>query len=710
MSRVSRSVLFRKLTIVVALMHCQLAIAQQDTGASKDWIANGGGPGSLHYSKLKQINRENVKNLEVAWTFDTGDGDNRTDFESTPLEADGVVYLIGRRGQLFALDAATGKQLWALDPLGGQKAGGNTRNRGMSYWTDGRDKRLFLTIKQYLYAVDAKAGKVIDSFGDRGKVDLSLGLGHDGEGLFAGMSSPGTVYKDLLICGSWVAEQLPALPGDIRAFDVHTGKIRWQFHAIPHPGEPGYETWPKDAYKYSGAANDWSGLTVDPKREMVFVPLGSASSDFYGADRIGDDLYANSLVALDANTGKRLWHYQTVHHDIWDRDLNSAPALVTVHREGKTIDAVAQTTKSGYTFVFDRETGKPVFPIEEKSYPASDIPGEVTAKTQPLPLSPPPFARQRLDERDITTRTPEAHADALARFKQYRGGGPFIPGSEQGTFLFPGMDGGQEWGGPAYDPETGLFYTNANEMAWVFSVVKRPPYKPVSSGKQLYENNCATCHKSDRTGMPEIPSLIGIEQRYSTRDMPAIIRGGQGRMPAFANLSADEVAAVSAYILSGKDNVVQSPARDPSTAGYTLGVHARFLDVDGYPAITPPWGSLTAIDLNKGTIAWRIPFGEYPELAAKGLKNTGSENYGGGVVTAGGVLFIGATLFDNKFHAFDKSNGKLLWEATLPAAGSATPAVYEAGGREFVVIGAGGIHNKKGKPSTSYIAFSLPKE
>ena len=709
MPRVLTSVLFWNLTIAVALVQSPLAMAEQDTGAGKDWVAIGGGPGSLHYSKLNQINRENVKNLEVAWTFDTGDGDNRTDFESTPLEVDGVIYLIGRRGQLFALDAVTDRQLWALDPIGGQRTGGNSRNRGMSFWTDGREKRLFLTIKQYLYAVDAKTGKVIDSFGDHGKVNLSLGLGHDGEGLFAGMSSPGTVYKDLLICGSWVAEQLPALPGDIRAFDVHTGKIRWQFHTIPHPGEPGYETWPKDAYKYSGGANDWSGLTVDPKRGMVFVPLGTASSDFYGADRIGDDLYGNSLVALDANTGKRIWHYQTVHHDIWDRDLNSPPALVTVHRDGKAIDAVAQATKSGYLFVFDRETGKPVFPIEEKSYPASDIPGEVTAKTQPLPLSPPPFARQHLDERDITTRTPEAHADALARFKQYRGGGPFIPGSEQGTFLFPGMDGGQEWGGPAYDPETGLLYTNANEMAWVFSVVKRPPYAPVSSGKQLYESNCAACHKSDRTGMPEIPSLIGIEQRFSTRDLPAIIRSGLGRMPAFTKLSADEVAAISAYLLSGKDNVVQSPAPDPSMAGYTLGVHARFLDVDGYPAITPPWGSLTAIDLNKGTFAWRIPFGEYPELAAKGLKNTGSENYGGGVVTAGGVLFIGATLFDNKFHAFDKSNGKLLWEATLPAAGSATPAVYEAGGRQFVVIAAGGIHNKKGKASTRYVAFALPK-
>jgi quinoprotein glucose dehydrogenase len=686
------------------------AAAQQDTGAGKDWISIGGGPGSLHYSKLKQINRENVKNLKVAWTFDTGDMGDRTDFETTPLEVDGVLYVINRRDKIFALDAATGKQLWSLDPLEGHKMGSNARNRGMSYWADGKEARLFVTIKQYLYAVDTKAGKLIDSFGDHGKVDLSQGLGHDDEGLFISMSSPGTVYKDLLICGSWMAEQLPALPGDIRAYDVHTGKVRWQFHNIPHPGEPGYETWPKDAYKYTGAANDWAGLTVDPKRGLVFVPLGSAASDFYGADRIGDDLYADALVVLDANTGKRIWHYQTVHHDIWDRDLDAPPALVTLHREGKTIDAVAQTTKSGYVFVFDRETGKPVFPIEEKPYPPSEIPGEVTAKTQPLPLSPPPFARQRLDEKDITTRTPEAHADALARFRKYRSNGQFVPGSEQGTILFPGMDGGGEWGGPAFDPETGLLYTNANEMAWVFSVVKRPPYTPISSGKQLYENNCAACHKSDRTGNPEIPSLVGIEQRYSARDIPGLIQRGDGRMPAFKNLSDNEVAAITAYILSGKNRVVQSPAPDPSMVGYMLGVHARFLDIDGYPAITPPWGSLTAIDLNKGAIAWRIPFGEYPELAAKGLKNTGSENYGGGVVTAGGLLFIGATLYDAKFHVFDKSSGKLLWETTLPAAGSATPAVYEAGGREFVIIAAGGIHNKKDQPSTKYIAFTLPKD
>ena len=705
-----RCALFRTLMMAVLILQSLLAIAQ-DTGATKNWVAIGGGPGSLHYSKLKQINRENVKNLKVAWTFDTGDAGTRTDFESTPLEVDGILYLINRRTFLFALDAATGKQLWMLDPMDGRKVGGNSRNRGISYWSDGKEARIFVTIKQYLYAVDAKTGKLIRSFGDQGKVDLSKGLGHDDEGLFISMSSPGTVYKDLLICGSWVAEQLPALPGDIRAYDVHTGQIRWQFHTIPHPGEPGYETWPKGAYKYTGSANDWAGLSVDPKRGLVFVPLGSAASDFYGADRIGDDLYADSLVVLDGDTGKLVWHYQTVHHDIWDRDLNAAPALVTIHREGRTIDAVAQTTKSGYVFVFDRETGKPIFPIEEKPYPPSDIPGEVTAKTQPLPLAPPPFARQRLDEKDITTRTPEAHAEALARFRKYRSDGQFVPGSEQGTILFPGMDGGQEWGGPAFDPETGLLYTNANEMTWVFSVVKRPPYTPISSGKQLYENTCANCHKADRTGSPpEVPSLIGIDQRYSARDIPALIRRGDGRMPAFKDLSDDEVAAIGAYILSGKNDVVKSPAPDPSMAGYVLGVHSRFLDIDGYPAITPPWGSLTAIDLNKGTIAWRIPFGEYPELAAKGLKNTGSENYGGGVVTAGGLFFIGATNYDKKFHAFDKSNGKLLWEATLPAAGNATPAVYEAGGRQFVVIAAGGIHNRTAQPSTSYIAFALPED
>jgi quinoprotein glucose dehydrogenase len=684
----------------------------QDTGAAKNWSSYGGGPGSLHYSKLKQIDKENVASLKVAWTFDTGDAVKglRTEFEATPLAVNGVLYMISPKVRLFAVDATTGKQFWVFDPAEGRKTIGSTRNRGLSYWTDGKDERLFVSLKQYLYAVDAKTGKLIETFGDKGKIDLSKGLGHDGEGLAISISTPGTVYKDLLICGSIVAEQLPALPGDIRAFDVRTGKVRWQFHTIPHPGEPGYETWPKDAYKYSGAANNWAGLSVDTKRGLAFIPLGSASSDFYGADRIGDDLYANSLLVLDANTGKRVWHFQTVHHDIWDRDLNAPPTLVTLHKDGKTIDAVAQTTKTGFVFVFDRETGKPIFPIEERSYLASDIPGEIASKTQPLPIAPPPFARQRIDEKDITMRTPEAHAEALAKFRLQRNDGPFIPANLTGTILFPGMDGGQEWGGPSFDPETGLLYTNANEMAWILSVAERPPLTSTSSGKQVYENKCAACHRSDRSGaLPEVPSLIGIDQRYTDREISKIVKTGNGRMPAFAALSPQEVAAVTAYVLSGRNDFVAAPAPDPLAAGYVLGSHSRFLDIDGYPAIAPPWGTLSAIDLNKGAIAWQIPFGEYPELAAKGLKNTGSENYGGGVVTAGGLFFIGATNYDAKFHAFDKSNGKLLWETTLPAAGNATPAVYEAGGREFVVIAAGGGKNAKAESGGSYVAFALPE-
>ena len=684
----------------------------QELGNTKDWPAYGGGSDSIHYSRLTQINKSNVKDLKVAWTFDTGDAVKglKTEFEATPLAVNGVLYLISPTVRLFAVNAATGKQLWVFDPAQGRKTIGSTRNRGLSYWSDGQDARVFVALKQYLYAVDARTGKSIDSFGDHGKVDLSKGLGHDGEGLAISVSTPCTVYKDMLLCGSIVAEQLPALPGDIRAFDVHTGKVRWQFHTIPHPGEPGYETWPRDAYKYSGGVNAWAGLSVDTKRGLVFVPLGSASSDFYGADRIGDDLYANSLVALDANTGKYVWHFQTVHHDIWDRDLNAPPTLVTLHRDGKTIDAVSQTTKSGYVFLFDRETGKPIYPIEEKPYPASDIPGEIASRTQPLPVAPPPFARQRLDENGITTRTPEAHASALAEFKKHRSDGQFIPGSGQGTILFPGMDGGQEWGGPSFDPETGLLYTNANEMAWILTVVKHPSSGSTSSGKQVYEANCSACHQSNRTGAPpDVPSLVSVDQRYTDREISRIVKSGNGRMPAFTQLSAEEVAAVTAYVLSGRDEFIAAPSPDSSKVQYMLGPHPRFLDIDGYPAITPPWGTLSAIDLNKGTMAWQVPFGEYPELTAKGMKNTGSENYGGGAITAGGVFFIGATSFDAKFHAYDKSNGNLLWETTLPAAGNATPAVYEAGGQEFVVIAAGGGKNAKAESGGSYVAFALPQ-
>jgi len=703
--RVLTSVLFS--TSMIGILHAQ------DHGAIQDWPAYGGGSGATHYSKLSQINRDNVKNLKVAWTFDTGDVPEgaHAELEATPIKIGETLYLISPKVRLFALDAATGKQKWVFDPSEGRKVIGSTRNRGISYWTDGKgDERIFVSMRQYLYAVDARTGKLIESFGDKGKVDLRVGLGHEGEGLAVALSTPGMVYKDLLICGSIVAEQLPAYPGDIRAFDVRTGKIRWQFHTIPHPGEFGYDTWPKDAWKYTGAANDWAGLSIDTERGIAFVPLGSAASDFYGADRPGNNLFSDSLVALDANTGKRIWHFQTVHHDIWDRDPNSQPVLVTLHKDGKTIDAVAQTTKSGYVFLFDRAMGKPVYPIVEKKYPASDVPGEWTSPTQPLPAAPPPFARQRVDEKDLTTRTPKAHEEALAWFRKIKSDGQFIPGSLQGTIIFPGLDGGQEWGGPAFDPETGYLYVNTNEMAWVAKIVKPPATAAKVSGKSLYEANCAQCHKADRTGTPpDVPSLIGVEQRYTDGEIEQIIRGGNGRMPAFPNLGDSELDSIAKYLVSGKDDLVAAANSSLPKAAYQLAGYTKFVDSEGYPAITPPWGQLSAIDLNNGKIVWQIPFGEYPDLAAKGMTNTGSENYGGGIVTAGGLFFIGATDFDKKFRVFDKTTGELLWETTLPASGNATPAMYEADGRQFIVIAAGGGKSKD--PSAGkYVAFALPKE
>jgi quinoprotein glucose dehydrogenase len=512
-------------------------LSAQKPGTMKDWPAYQGGADSIHYSRLAQINRDNVTQLKVAWTFDTGErSKTKREFEPNPLIIHGVLYGLSPTIKVFALDAATGKRLWIFDPAAGAREVGSTRSRGVAYWSDanGKEARIFVTARQYLYALDAKTGKLIESFGDKGRIDLRIGLRHEGEGLFVTMSTPGVIYKDMLLCGSMIAEQLPALPGDIRAFDVHTGKIRWQFHTIPHPGEFGYNTWPKDAWKYSGAANDWAGLSVDSKRGIAFVPLGSAAPDFYGGDRAGDNLFANSLVALDANTGKRLWHYQFVHHDIWDRDLNAPPALVTIKRDGKVIDAVAQTTKTGHVFLFDRVSGKPLFPIEEKPYPKSAIPGEITSPTQPVPVSPPPFARQTMTEKDVTNRTPEAHEAVLRKFKSVLSTGPFTPQTLEGTILLPGSDGGQEWGGPAFDPETGLLYTNANEMAWIVKIAKRQPPSESNSGKSLYLANCAGCHNSNLSGNPpDVPSLTHLDQRLTNREVvPWCVAAMEGCLPS----------------------------------------------------------------------------------------------------------------------------------------------------------------------------------
>jgi quinoprotein glucose dehydrogenase len=668
----------------------------------RDWPAYGGAPENTHYSSLEQINRSNVKKLAVAWSFDTGE---QGGLQTSPIIVDGVLYGITPTQKIFALDAETGKLLWKFDS--GTK--GTQPDRGLAYWSSDKDRRIMVGVMNFLYALDAGTGKPVATFGKEGRIDLRGDLGRDPEKQSVVMTSPGIVYKDLIVVGGRNPETLPAPPGDVRAYDVRTGKLRWSFHTIPHPGEFGYETWPKDAWKYSGAANNWAGMAVDAKRGIVYVPTGSAAFDFYGANRVGDDLFANCLIALNAETGERIWHFQGVRHDIWDRDFPSPPTLVTVTRDGREIDAVAQTTKQGFVYLFDRASGKPLFPIEYRKYPPSDVPGEVAASEQPLPTKPAPFARQRLSEDMLTNRTPEAHAWALEKFRKFRSEGQFVPfGVGKDTVIFPGYDGGAEWGGSAVDPQTAILYVNANEMAWTGALA---PDTGENSPKALYLSQCGVCHGEKMTGSPPaMPSLVGVGDRLSAQQIGATIKNGKGRMPAFANFDDGQLYALIDFLVSGKSKELPSSEPPPPDMKYRFTGYHKFLDQEGYPAIAPPWGTLNAINLNTGEYVWKINLGEYPELAAKGLKNTGTENYGGPVVTAGGLVFIGASDFDKKFRAFDKATGELLWETTLPFGGNATPATYGVNGRQFVVIAAGGGKDLKSPSGGVYMAFALPKE
>jgi quinoprotein glucose dehydrogenase len=693
------------------------ALAQPGTGGGgADWPVYGGQPAQDHYSPLSQINRANVSRLKVAWTYDSGE---KGGMEANPIVVGRRLYTLTPSGGAIALNAATGKLIWKFDP----HLGGEFSARGVSYWSEGSQSRIFLPMRSYLYALDAKTGHIVPSFGEGGRIDLRKGLREPYRQQSITLTSPGTVYKDVIIVGGQNPETHPAPPGDIRAYDVRTGALRWTFHTIPHPGEFGYDTWPKDAWKNAGAANNWAGMTLDAQRGILYVPTGSPVFDFYGGDRIGDDLFSDSLIALDASTGKMLWYFQGVHHDLWDRDFPAPPALLTVERNGKRVDAIAQTTKSGFVYLLDRVTGKPLFPVKESSYPASTVPGEKTSPTQPLPLLPAPYTQQSVTESTLTNRTPEAHAWALKQFHTFIAGGQFVPPSvDKFTIDMPGFAGGGEWGGPAADPAKGVLYVNANDTAWLVGLTKAMPAG--SAGEHIYQQQCSMCHGMSRAGTPpSIPSLIGIEGILADTEIAAKIRQGGGRMPAFSNLSDNDVQSLVHYLTrypqqqqrrrvrrsaaaTGKRGAAQNTT--PSDMPYVTIGFRRFLDPEDYPATAPPWGTLSAIDMNTGKYLWKIPFGTYPELAAKGMTNTGSDNYGGPVVTAGGLLFIGATVFDQKFHAYDSTTGKLLWETTLPYAGLATPTTYMVNGKQYIVIAASGGQTSEKPEGGLYIAYALP--
>jgi quinoprotein glucose dehydrogenase len=709
--------------IVLTLIGC----VQKD---DFDWRNYGGNKAGNRYSPLEDINIQNVKNLQVAWMYDTAEDSAHNklgrnfEIQCQPIMVNNILYGITPLLKLFAIDPTTGKELWKFDPFHDQEPKLHS-SRGVAYWESGNDKRIIYTAGSFIYAVNALTGDLVKEFGNKGMVDLHEGLhhdslGHDVSDLSVKATSPGIVYKDIFIIGSSVSERGDAAPGYIRAFSASTGKLIWVFHTIPLPGEVGYETWQKDAYKKFGGANCWAGMVLDEKRGAVYFGTGSPSSDFYGGDRGGQNLFANCILSLDASTGKLNWYFQTIHHDLWDRDIACPPNLATVKHDGRTVDVVVQATKDGLIYVLDRDKGTSLFPVEERPVPTAGLPGEKPWPTQKFPSKPSPLSRQVLTEDEITNRSPEANAFVKKRFITTRSGDKFMPPSIEGT-LFYAIGGGAEWGGNAVDPE-GILYQNVNEMVWDISMTELNSADAnndlLSKGNKLYLTNCASCHGVDRKGgSQEYPGLTNVLDKLTGNQVLAIIKNGRGRMPSFQHLSESDKQAVVGF-LAGKEQkssanstadsaMVNDKKVFPYDPPYILksGLN-RFFDQDGYPAIKPPWGTLNAVDLNTGEYLWKVPLGEFPELTKKGIPITGTENYGGPIATAGDLVFIAATK-DERIRAFDKKTGKIVWEYQLPAGGFATPITYKSRGKQYLVIAAGGVKNGH-KAGGKYIAFALP--
>lgn len=694
------------------------------------WSDYGGGEDSSQYSALREIDRTNVSKLKIAWSFPTGD-DNRYFFN--PIEAHGLVYVLAENDSFVALDAQTGKEVWVHKPDPGTEI---ITDRGINYWEseDGRERRLLFASNHFLQAIDARDGKSILSFGTNGRVDLKQGLDRDPSTISLVQSTtPGRIFENLLILGSATNQEYGSAPGDIRAFDIRTGKLVWTFHTIPRPGEFGYNTWPQGAWKRVGGANCWGEMSLDEKRGIVYVPTASAKYNFYGADRAGADLFADCLLALDARTGKLIWYYQTVHHDIWDYDLMAGPKLLTVWHEGRRVDVVANAAKTGSVWVFDRVTGKPLWPVEERPEPRSDMPGEETWPTQPFPLKPPPFARQTFTAADLSPFISDPWE--LARFRQQieaaRNQGLFTPPSQAGTIQMPGNSGGANWGASAADPSNGTFYVVSMDLPCLLKLERQVTLRPSSDelpeqkGHFIFESNCRSCHGADLKGLPPgIPSLVDIGARMSREQIEGILTQGRGPMPGFPKLPTADLQSLIALLLNpSRASALPSTAPSPPPSGAEAEAAAasgtlRYLSGFGFmfttagvSPIKPPWSSLTAYDLNQGTIKWQIPLGEVPELAAKGIRGTGFPfPKTGPVVTRGGLVFTAAR--DHMVRAYDEETGNVLWQTRLDTPLQGIPSVYQAGGHEYLIVCAAAPEVEDSAAQRhirgSYVAFALP--
>jgi quinoprotein glucose dehydrogenase len=699
---------------------------QQRNGNWPDYL---GGADSSHYSPLKQIDRSNVAKLQVAWSYPTSDD---VLYALNPIIVDDVAYVMAKNNSIIALDAATGREIWVYQP----DVTGRDRHRGMNYWEskDRSERRLLVPFSSMLEAIDARTGKLITSFGNHGKVDLREGLGRDPKTIERIQSgTPGRIFENLLILGSATGEDYLSPPGDIRAYDVRTGKMAWIFHTVPHPGEYGYETWPKDAWKYIGGTNTWGEMTVDEKRGIVYLPIGSPTYDFFGSDRKGDNLFSDCLLALDAGTGKRIWHFQFVHHDLWDYDAVAAPSLLTVKHDGKMVDVVAQVTKQGLVYVFERATGKPVWPIEERPVPKSTMPGEYASPTQPFPTKPPSFARLvfTADDIDPLLLTPEERAAWRDKVQSARNEGLFTPPGKTDTVEMPGNHGGANWGAGATDPADGSLYVVSMDVPAILKLEPQPAARMIPAGTAaqqglaIYAQNCALCHGARLEGRPPaVPALTGSSKSMDDKSIAEVVRQGVGEMPAFGYFKDAEMKLLTAYLAgrAGGPANAATPMPRPPAPPYPEGVEApqvRYWTDYGLQAaaIKPPWSTLTRYDLNEGTIKWQVPLGNAPETKVEGTGVLMIRD--GAVVTAGGLIFI-ATKNEGKIRAYDKDNGKVLWEAVLPAGSEGVPAVYEANGKEYLLVcagankgparpnSAGTAFGMSATPGKAYIAYALP--